>query len=111
MERFGETTYELQGLKGEKSQIVHFNRLKACLPNFRLPDNTPTKSKPMEVTPPQQRKIGSRCQLIDEEGDTPAATPTVYLSAGRRDQPPVAARRYPDRERRVPGRHGTYIQF
>ena len=96
--RFGETTLPTTGIKGGKPQIVHFDRLKACLPNIRLANNTPPKSKPTEVAPPQQRKIGSYCQLIDDDGDTEAMVPAVDPPAGHHDPPPVATRQYPDRE-------------
>eukprot|EP00731_Ephydatia_muelleri_P022337 Em0014g928a len=36
VERLGDATYKLQGTRGRRPQIVHFDRLKPCPPNVRL---------------------------------------------------------------------------
>ena len=80
-------------------QVVHFNRLKRCPPNVRLPVEIP-KSTPPTDSPTPPSYPGTNVQLEDLD-DTPQP-PTRPLA------PPSP--RYPTRTRRPPPRLQDYIQ-
>ena len=111
VERLGDATYKLQGTRGGRPQIVHFDRLKPCPPNVRLA-NKPrperlqqTKSCHLPLKPEEQ------CELLEEDEDcaAPMAPPNELPAAGPGDQP-APQRRYPDRNRRQPDRYGPFIK-
>ena len=113
MERFGDTTYKLQDIKGGRPQIVHFDRLKPCPPDIRLPDDLrPAQIQPREEVAARKAKPGEHCKLIEDDGDddldAPGAPPDDP-PAGHGDQP-APVRRYPSRDRRLPDRYGPYVE-
>eukprot|EP00731_Ephydatia_muelleri_P010034 Em0005g620a len=111
VERLGDATYKLQGTRGRRPQIVHFDRLKPCPPNVRLA-NEPRPERPAadEVVLPTP-KPGEQCELLEEDEDyaAPVAPPNELPAAGPGDQP-APQRRYPDRNRRQPDRYGPFIK-
>ena len=111
VERLGDATYKLQGTRGRRPQIVHFDRLKPFPPNVRLA-NEPRPERPAadEVVLPTP-KPGEQCELLEEDEDyaAPVAPPNELPAAGPGDQP-APQRRYPDRNRRQPDRYGPFIK-
>ena len=111
VERLGDATYKLQGTRGRRPQIVHFDRLKPCPPNVRLA-NEPRPERPAadEVVLPTP-KPGEQCELLEEDEDyaAPVAPPNELPAAGPGDQT-APQRRYPDRNRRQPDRYGPFIK-
>ena len=88
--KMSEVTYQIQHTGNHKLKVVHFNRLKRCPNNIRLParKSTPVpSSEPAESPPP----VGSSLELLEEE------EPQILL-------PPPTSPHYPPRERQPPDR-------
>ena len=111
VERLGDATYKLQGTRGRRPQIVHFDRLKPCPPNVRLANEPRPERPPADKVVPPTLKPGEQCELLEEDEDyaAPMAPPNELPAAGPVDQP-APQRRYPDRNRRQPDRYGPFIK-
>ena len=58
----GDATYKLQGTRGRRPQIVHFDRLKPCPPNVKLA-NEPRPERPAaDVVVLPTPKPGEQCE-------------------------------------------------
>ena len=88
--KMSEVTYQIQHTGNHKLKVVHFNRLKRCPNNIRLParKSPPVRSPEPAAEPPP---VGTSLELLDEE------EPQIPL-------PLPANQRYPPRERRPPDR-------
>ena len=111
VERLGDATYKLQGTRGRRPQIVHFDRLKPCPPNVRLANEPRPERPPADKVVPPTLKPGEQCELLEEDEDyaAPMAPPNELPAAGPVDQP-APQRRYPDRNRHQPDRYGPFIK-
>eukprot|EP00731_Ephydatia_muelleri_P029144 Em0020g788a len=87
--KMSEVTYQIQHTGNHKLKVVHFNRLKRCPNNIRLPAR---KSPPVPSSEPAESPpVGSSLELLEEE------EPQIPL-------PPPTNPHYPPRERRPPDR-------
>ena len=90
--QLSDTVYRIEHLQNRrKRQVVHFNRLKPCPSDIRLPLDTRTRTTPTPVT---QDPPGTHTRLEPEE-----------------DPPPQPQPRYPQRTaRRAPDYFGNFIR-
>ena len=72
---------------GAATTVVHFNRLKPCPPDVRIPDAA-TRTRPLTTTPPPTPPLGTTLEFLD------CPEPEI---------PPTP--RYPRRERTAPDRY------
>lgn len=83
--------------------MVHFDCLKCCTPNIRIPETSHPHPKNTDVTP--QHPVGTNAQLVDDDCDTLNATVSV---------PPAVVTQqphYPARgNRRLPTRYEDYTR-
>ncbi len=93
--QLSEVTYRIQHTRARRQRIVvHFDCLKRCPHNIRLPSDVPTTSHSTSSTPRAPPDIlGSNLELVDDPEDIPS-------------QPP---HRYPSRQRRPPDYFGAYV--
>ena len=64
--RLSDVTYRIQDVHSRRHRlVVHFNRLKACPPNMRFPDNEQTSSPPQNRNLPPD-PVGAQLELVDE---------------------------------------------
>ena len=101
LQRLSECDYRIQVALGQKKPpiVVHFNRLKLCLPGTRFPSHkTPTERKnaPGPKPPQQQEPFGTHMDIIYTNGEM-----------GQDGGEPNA--RYPQRHRQPPHRFGDLI--
>ena len=91
IKQLSDATYRIVDTTARRHrQVVHFDRLKRCPPDIRLPSieqppSSPTQSPQTTSAPP----FGTHLQLVDDDTPSPAVVP----------------RRYPQRERRPPARY------
>ena len=85
IQKLAECTYQIQDLqRNNRTQIVHFNRLKLCAPDTRW-------DTPHAISTPDRAPIGQNME-VDVSADDTVITP------------PLPSCRYPLRERRPPDR-------
>ena len=88
--KLSDVTYRIQNMRARRQRIiVHFNRLKLCHPDMRIPEETP-----------RSRQRGG---LKSSQGDTPLTLQPhgTNLQLVETDDPPPMPR-YPRHERRPP---------
>ena len=92
---------QLQGDPNQKSLIVHFKRLKKCIPGTRF-DSTP---QDLPVPSP------THAVLLDLDQDIPPVHPIPPAVAPPHPPPPPLPPRYPSRTHRHPTRLGSYVTY
>ena len=88
LKQLSEVTYQIKNTRNGRMAIVHFDRLKKCHPNTRLPQPS-RNSQPLldtQTQPNRPRPVGSDLELLDSD----------------EQDHPNGARRYPTRSRRPP---------
>ena len=104
--RLSDVTYWIQHTGNNKTTVVHFDRLKACPKDIRLParENRDDRQAPPPAPPPAS--AGPTLQLVPEDDDEDAPPEPVVAAEHDIEPEPAAApiRRYPDRIRRPPDR-------
>ena len=101
--KLSDVTYQIQHTRNNKSTVVHFDRLKTCPKDIRLPARRQRNGRPEFPPAPPPTSAGLTLELVSEED----AAPGPAVAVERDEEPgPVAdpARRYPDRIRRTPDR-------
>ena len=104
--KISESDYRIKKLRGNRRlQIVHFNRLKACLPGTRFDDQPPEHETGgvSESTDDGPNVFGQDMEPLDDdsEEDTPPPPPP--------QPPPAPGPTYPRRVRNRPNWYGSYI--
>lgn len=86
--QLSDVTYHIQHTGNNKSTVVHFDRLKACPKDIRLPARTKKKGRPAPPPAPLLTPAGRTLELVPEED----AAPGPAVTAEREEEPqPVAA--------------------
>ena len=104
LQRLSDCDYRIQVALGQKKPpiVVHFNRLKLCLPGTRFPSHkTPTEREnaPGPKPPQQQEPFGTHMDIIYTDGE-------MGQDGG---EPNARYARYPQRHRQPPDRFGDLI--
>ena len=106
---------QLQGDPNQRSLIVHFNRLKKCIPGTRF-DSTPLDLP----VPPPTHAVGDGAVLLDLDEDMPPVhlIPPAVAPPPHPPPPPLLPHpppplppRYPSRTHRPPTRLGSYVTY
>ena len=96
--KISEQVFRIQHYQNRQRQVVHFNRLKLCPADVRLPVTVPNVTRPTSEDPPPPPP-GVNVQLQDDD-DLPL--PQILIA------PPSP--RYPTRTRRSPPHLRDYVQ-
>ena len=82
VERIGNSTYKIKGIRGTKTQIVHFDRLKPCPAKIRLDqegDSTVQRDSNDDgrdaAHQVEEQHTNRRLQLLDDDDDLAAPPP------------------------------------
>ena len=107
MENISDCDYRIKPLHGRKpTTVVHFNRLKPCVPGTRFEPELPSPSpeerhEQSEAAPEHPEPVGSRLEIID----TPSGPGLPDAENDDEPQPPPDGdppARYPTRQRNRP---------
>ena len=86
IERIGNSTYKIKGIRGTKTQIVHFDRLKPCPAKIRLDqeaDSTVQRDSKDDggeaAHQVEEQHTSRRLQLLDYDDDLAAPPPEIDL--------------------------------
>ena len=88
LEKLSDVTYQIKNTRNGRVALVHFDHLKKCHPNTRLPQPS-RNSQPLlntQTQPNHPRPVGSDLELLDTD----------------EQDHPNGAHRYPTRSRRPP---------
>ena len=75
-ERIGDSTYKIKGLRSKKYQVVHFDRLKPCLPNVRNEDRDDTRNTAVQLADAPLEKCREDIQLARGKCTPSRGSPT-----------------------------------
>ena len=88
--RLSTATYRIENVRARRQRlVVHFDRLKLCPPNMRMPDLPPSTTRQPRKTPRSHSPPGTNLEVVDDPAPNPPELPTP---------------RYPRRERSAPAR-------
>ena len=91
--KLSDAVYRVQHTQARRKRlVVHFDRLKPCPPDVRIPDAV-TRTRSRTMTPPPTPPIGTNLELLDW------------------DPPETPPRRYPRRERSAPDRYQAGVLY
>ena len=101
LQRLSDCDYRIQVALGQKKPptVVHFNRLKLCLPGTRFPDHETTTGRetlPRTQPPLPQQPFGTHMEMIYSDED-------IGLERVEPDA------RYPQRHRQPPDRYADFV--
>lgn len=114
LECVSESDYKIKGLRGKKkTSIVHFNRLKPCVPGTRFADGEvpaePSQNENLSPRTPlqQQHTFGEDLEIVEETDETllPPAVGPGELPPEPPSPPPLPQSRYPQRHHQPPARY------
>ena len=72
LSRLSDTTYRLQHVReGRRKPVVHYNRLKPCSPNVRLPTSSPPRRTQGRGMAPLPTPVVGRLELVEDDEMTP----------------------------------------
>ena len=95
-EQLSDVNYRIQHVLNHKMNVVHFDRLKKCPSNIRLPQkDVASKTPKSQNSTSIQKPLGSYLQLVDDDCDSISNIPTT---------PGIVQQIYPSRTQRPPDR-------
>ena len=102
--RLSDNTYKIKAVqKPHRLKVVHFDRLKCCTPNVRIPETSHPHPRSVDVTP--QPPVGTNVQVVDNDCEILDAT--VPVPPATVIEPPL----YPSHDNRhPPTRYEDYIR-
>jgi hypothetical protein len=110
IKQLSEVTYQIKHFYNHRLKNVHFDRLKHCTPNVRLPE-TPVRGPPVQDDATPMPPPGTHMELLDQPDvhhytHTDTCSPLVSTDHASSHTP-----RYPGRSRQPPIRYGDYITY
>jgi len=113
--RLSDAVYRIQHCQSRRKRlVVHFDRLKRCSPNTRLPPAAPNQQQPSNP-PSTPQPVGTDLELVEDDSDGPQllhqGAPTAPASdpSPLPPQPSPQVYRYPRRNRVPPDRYCPVI--